>query len=247
MEWMDEPNREEFEHAGLKCLILRNPELLNLNGYVALPPEHPCYGKADIDVEVHGGLTFASEGDGEKWEKGYWWVGFDCGHAGDLVPAISEYLPMPGIYRNFAYVRAAVKTLAEQLAKLAPSKEDAMGKGVSKYWTPGKEIEYQERLKNSRTFAERHLTMLFRDLLKYDGRSKEARKAIAQARLRIATASDKDITEIAKLEASMQEESPGEIPGLARASFEAQRLRELQKDRVEIKERGIRKEELECQ
>ena len=125
MEWMDEPNLQEFEHAGLKCLILRNPELLQLNGYVALPPEHPCYGKAydDIDVEVHGGLTFASEGDGEKWEKGYWWVGFDCGHAGDLVPLISELpliseYPIPGIYRNFAYVRAQIKNLAEQLVKL---------------------------------------------------------------------------------------------------------------------------------
>lgn len=110
MEWMDEPNRQEFEHAGLKCLILRTPELLQLNGYVALPPEHPCYGKdfGDIDVEVHGGLTFASEGDGEKWERGYWWVGFDCGF-------LNIYLCLD---RNFAYVRAQIKKLAEQLAKV---------------------------------------------------------------------------------------------------------------------------------
>ena len=36
MEWMDEPDREEFDYAGLKCLILRHPELKHLNGYVAL-------------------------------------------------------------------------------------------------------------------------------------------------------------------------------------------------------------------
>jgi len=61
MEWMDEPDRQEFEHAGLKCLILRHPELKQLNGYVALPKGHPCYGKGydNIDVEVHGGLTFS--------------------------------------------------------------------------------------------------------------------------------------------------------------------------------------------
>lgn len=133
MEWIDEPNRQEFEHAGLKCLILRNPELLHLNGYVALPPGHPCYGKAydDIDVEIHGGLTFASEGDGEMWEKGYWWVGFDCAHAGDLVPKMLEILEREAweweTYRNFLYVRVKIKTLAEQLANIKGGEHGSKG------------------------------------------------------------------------------------------------------------------------
>lgn len=124
MEWMDEPDRQEFEHAGLKCLILRHPELLHLNGYVALPKGHPCYGKGydDIDAEVHGGLTFAHKGDGNEWEKGYWWIGFDCAHAWDLVPLVFDQLDREPreyeIYRNFAYVRAELKSLAEQLAKV---------------------------------------------------------------------------------------------------------------------------------
>lgn len=49
------------------------------NGYVALPKEHPCFGKSyyDIDVKVHGGLTYAEmEGD-------FWVVGFDTAHAFD--------------------------------------------------------------------------------------------------------------------------------------------------------------------
>jgi hypothetical protein len=121
---MDEPDREEFEHAGLKCLILRHPELKHLNGYVALPKGHPYYGKGydDIDVEVHGGLTFAQEGDGKNWAKGYWWVGFDCAHWGDLVPQIVELLDREPhefeTYRNFAYVRGEIQDLAEQLAKV---------------------------------------------------------------------------------------------------------------------------------
>ena len=121
-----------------------------------------------------------------------------------------------------------------------------MEKGVSKYWTPGKELEYQEQLKGCWTFAERHLIMFTRDFLKYDGRSKAAKRALAQARLRIATASDKDLEEIAELEASMKREIPGEIPGLARASFEAQNLRQLEKAQAEIREKGINKEELRC-
>jgi len=126
-EWLDEPNREEFEHAGLKCLILRHPELGQLNGYVAVPRGHPGYGK-DYDsmpyedlfpVEVHGGLTFSKEGDGDTWPEG-WWFGFDCAHAGDLVPSISRLIPNRDweTYRNFQYVRRQTKNLAEQLATL---------------------------------------------------------------------------------------------------------------------------------
>lgn len=118
--------------------------------------------------------------------------------------------------------------------------------GVSKYWTPGQEMEFEHRLKGCRTFAERHLVMLTRDLLKYDGRSKAAKRAFAQARLRLATASDKDLKEMAELEAGLQKDKPGEIPGFARANFAAQRMNELEKTRTKIKRSGIGKEQLIC-
>lgn len=75
------------------------------NGYVAVPPGHPLhgldydkvYGVADIDV--WGGLTFASEKSGCQWDTAYievigdgwfddipqdWWVfGFDTMHCND--------------------------------------------------------------------------------------------------------------------------------------------------------------------
>jgi len=124
MEWMDEPNKDEFEHGGLKCLILRHDELGYLCGYVAVPKGHPCYGRHyncmpydDIfPVGVHGGLTFAREGDGDRWPEGYWWLGFDCGHAYDLVP----YIPVKlgGTYKNFRYVRRETEALAGQVATL---------------------------------------------------------------------------------------------------------------------------------
>ncbi len=123
-EWMDEPDREDFEHTGLKCLILRHHEFGHLCGYVAVPKGHPCHGK-DYDhipyddlipVEVHGGLTFSREGDGDTWPKGYWWFGFDCAHAWDRVP----YMPvdLDGTYKNFRYVRRETEGLAKQVVTL---------------------------------------------------------------------------------------------------------------------------------
>ncbi len=122
-----------------------------------------------------------------------------------------------------------------------------MEKGVFKTWTPGQELEFEERINRCRTFAERHLLMLFRDTLKYDGRSKEGKRAMAQARLRLATATDEDLKELAEMEVPMAEEKPGEVPGLHRASLVAENLGHLKKMRTEIREKGIKRSELECQ
>ena len=132
MEWMDEPNREEFEHAGYKCLILRHPELLHLCGYIAVPSGHPCYGKDTshlpyrdlLEIDVHGGVTWAAEGDGDHRPAGLWWLGFDCGHFMDSVPYIEALatwlseMSLGGSYRNFQYVRQQTMSLADQVAKL---------------------------------------------------------------------------------------------------------------------------------
>ncbi|MBA7698972.1 hypothetical protein ES703_107656 [subsurface metagenome] len=122
-----------------------------------------------------------------------------------------------------------------------------MEKGVLKTWTPGQELEFEERIKRCRTFAERCLLMTTRDLLKYDGRSKAGKRGIAQGLLRLAVATDKDLEELAKLEASVQVEDPGQIPGLSRFAFEQERLEVLKKVRAEIREKGIKGSELECQ
>lgn len=67
-EWENEPNRKEWEHAGFKCVINRTSHSGALCGYVGIPEEHPAYGKDynDLpDFDVHGGLTFSKEGDGQ--------------------------------------------------------------------------------------------------------------------------------------------------------------------------------------
>ena len=66
---------------GLDCLALQGP--FGINGYVGIPENHPDYKKDydDVEVDVHGGLTFADEGDDKLWKKGLWWFGFDTAHA----------------------------------------------------------------------------------------------------------------------------------------------------------------------
>ena len=120
-----------------------------------------------------------------------------------------------------------------------------MENGISKDWTPQAEEHYKGVLAGCRTFAERHLIMLLRDVFKYDGRSKEGKRAMAQARLRFSTATDEDLEELAKLETPIPREIPGEIPGLHWASLVAERIGQLKKERAQIREKGIRRSELE--
>ena len=75
--------------------------------------------------EAHKGITFA--GVLPCLPPGFWWFGFDCAHAGDLIPmmapggipeldALLAGLRTLGEYRDFAYVTAELHGLAEQLA-----------------------------------------------------------------------------------------------------------------------------------
>jgi len=69
-EWDDEPHEESFVHAELPCMIRRNSAIGHLCGYVGVPPSHPFYRKGydelynqmGVDIDVHGGLTFAHLG-----------------------------------------------------------------------------------------------------------------------------------------------------------------------------------------
>lgn len=75
------------------------------NGYVVLPKGHKYHGKHydDIDVDIHGGLTFSEEVNEEilehwgslltKEDIGCWIIGFDCAHYGDnLITCPKEYV-----------------------------------------------------------------------------------------------------------------------------------------------------------
>jgi len=105
--WLREPDKVQWldEETGLPCIILRN-RMGAWCGYVGVSVEHPAYlaHYDDVDVEVHGGLTYANtcqphapadEGhaichlveDGE--DDNVFWLGFDCSHAWDLSPRMA--------------------------------------------------------------------------------------------------------------------------------------------------------------
>lgn len=134
--WVTEPDEVLFEHANMQCWIRRHPLLGHFCGYVSVPRSHPLHGVHYDDLLLegidhpHGGLTFS-----DRWDDGEgWWFGFDCGHAGDLSPFMTEYKRKDGEYarlldrtptrwreeyRDVEYVMSHCERLAVQLTELA--------------------------------------------------------------------------------------------------------------------------------
>lgn len=121
--WTTEPDRAEWEHAGLPCLAVRGPEFSgHWCGYVAVPPGHPLHGKpySVPEVDVHGGLTYADACQGHVCHvpkpgepDDVWWFGFDCGHASDFSPSMhARYKEMGYPFASGEYDHA--KALAAQ-------------------------------------------------------------------------------------------------------------------------------------
>ena len=145
--WEGEPDKVQWidPETGLDCLIVRN-HFGSLCGYVGVPAGHPAYrqGYDDVEVSVHGGLTFDGFCADEETERGIchipgegrdpkvWWLGFDCGHFNDVSPGM-EYLDrhlsrldvdIPErpkevwefqTYKDLEYVVNEVEQLAKQL------------------------------------------------------------------------------------------------------------------------------------
>jgi hypothetical protein len=145
--WQTEPDRVEWEHAGLPCLAVRN-HFGTWCGYAAVPPGHPLHGQTyhDVDVYVHGGVTYTNRCAGHICHvpkpgepDDVWWFGFDTGHSGDYSPSMESYQRRFGmvgspydhdaavaahdwhrpVYRTLTYVFVEVLHLAEQLAGLS--------------------------------------------------------------------------------------------------------------------------------
>lgn len=131
--WQAEPDHVVFEHAGLPCILHRNGGGAWC-GYVAVSPGHPAHGQeygGDLDLNVHGGVTYSDRCQGSICHvpkpgepDDVWWIGFDCAHAYDLSPGDEAMYRARGMasfgmskqYRDIVYVRREVERLAEQLA-----------------------------------------------------------------------------------------------------------------------------------
>ncbi len=137
--WHDEPDIVEWRHeSGLPCLIVRAEVTGSLCGYVGVPPGHPLHGKgpSDVDLDAHGGITYADACQGSICHvprpgepDDVWWFGFDTAHAFDVMPAMAALLRekcaspaghlLDGHYWTVDDVRAEADELAAQLVAAA--------------------------------------------------------------------------------------------------------------------------------
>ena len=139
--WDGEPDKIQWpdEATGLPCLAVRHPYLGHWCGYVGVAAGHPMHGKGyeDVDIDAHGGLTFAepcspgsTEGHGvchipaPGEPEHVWWFGFDCAHSGDYSPQEARRAIALGYrfkirphqkYRTLRYVQQQCAALAAQL------------------------------------------------------------------------------------------------------------------------------------
>lgn len=81
----EHPRVADWREHGLWIIILSMGGR-NFCTYVGIPIDHPLagYDYELLPVECHGGLTYGEAGDGEYRPEGYYWYGWDYGHAGDL-------------------------------------------------------------------------------------------------------------------------------------------------------------------
>lgn len=130
-EWDNEPYRISWvdKETGYNCLAKRGP-FGAWCGYVAVSSNHAFYKQSynNVNVDVHGDLTYANECSGDPdegichlespGEEPVFWFGFDCSHCYDFIPSYTSHFNQNGIYRNKAYVIAEIDSLSKQLKAL---------------------------------------------------------------------------------------------------------------------------------
>lgn len=131
-EWLDEPNKLEWEYEGYECVIIRNSIYGYLCGYVCLDIGHPWALKYSEDatirsIDVHGGITFSDNFlpiKPYKTNVNVWWIGFAAGHTKDFCPFnnIFDTTIINATYKNMAFIKAEVEKLARQCKEAANNK-----------------------------------------------------------------------------------------------------------------------------
>lgn len=116
--WTQEPDYAEFTLNGFTCVIRRPYPCSHLCGYVGLSEGHKAFGKLydEIEVTVHGGLTYSEFELCEYIGPRLWWIGFDCNHSEDFSPYKSALInTYTEVYRTFGYIFSQLQSLTRQL------------------------------------------------------------------------------------------------------------------------------------
>jgi hypothetical protein len=118
-EWDNEPDEVLWLENLTPCFAIRYI-FGTFNGYVGVNKKHPlyCTHYDEVDITVHGGLTYAGPNPGAGEVPDHWWFGFDCNHYNDFSPILFRDLPgIPnnGIYKNLEFVINEITYLATEL------------------------------------------------------------------------------------------------------------------------------------
>ena len=114
------------------CKMRRNETLLTWCGYVEVTIDNSLHEKHydDLDLDVHGGITFSDYMDNN------WSFGFDCAHYNDMIPFYVKLLKneFGNTYRTKEYVISETESLAEQISKYSTSaaRNDLIDKIIDK-------------------------------------------------------------------------------------------------------------------
>lgn len=130
---------KDFIINGYRCVIV-GQSMGHRCGYVGIPEGHRLYSKDydEVDVTVHGGLTYAGGGIGSVYpvESDLWWFGFDCAHLWDapdpeLIRVLSDYetcrkmlyienrFPSIGVIRTKDFVEKELIRLVDQIIEMS--------------------------------------------------------------------------------------------------------------------------------
>lgn len=72
-----------FEYKGFPCIIRFLPDGYRC-GYVGIPENRKAELKIDTDsIQCHGLINYEENTLPDSDENGFYWIGFDCGHACD--------------------------------------------------------------------------------------------------------------------------------------------------------------------
>ena len=118
--WEDENTVETFVYNGRPCVVTQHPTIGHFCGYTKtnLPNlNNTSYYEGDNYVkliDVHGGITYGKDDEG--------WVGFDCGHAGDMCIKDEEIQNNTVVSKDTEWyvedVKEELKCLADQISAL---------------------------------------------------------------------------------------------------------------------------------
>ena len=105
-----------FWHEGILCNAKRGP-MLHWNGYVYIPPGHPCYDNGDTILQAIDDVSrvdFLSMHELNGIE--YYQIAFSYTHwAHDIVPGHQGLAQPEATYKDYNFVRAQLIDVAEQL------------------------------------------------------------------------------------------------------------------------------------